>query len=239
MVEHRLVQRLADANLSQRRVVEGVRREARALRVAHGNSHYDRLARAHDELLTHRRAAGVFDVHRHVVGCCVHHGFAEVAGVGVFTLGAGHESQAVNQLAAGGPLVASAQAVDDFLRLQLTERLVLLLALRRVDHHEIALVFARVEVLRRTTVIRAEAAAVVPVGAGEEPEAAAFTEQSVPHAAHLRAIDAGAAPSGAADAVVLLAAEAVAVLIVLAAVFRGAVARLRFEAEGNVGAGIV
>ncbi len=46
-----------------------------------------------------------------------------------------------------------------------------------------ALVLARVEVLRRAAIVRAEAAAVVPVGAREEPVVAAFAQQRVPHAA--------------------------------------------------------
>ncbi len=56
-----------------------------------------------------------------------------------------------------------------------------------------ALVLARVEVKRRAAVVRAEDAAVVPVGTGKEPPVATLTQQGIPNAADLCAIDAGAA----------------------------------------------
>ena len=101
------------------------------------------------------------------------------------------------------------------------------------NHHVVALVLARIEVLRGAAVVGSEHAAVVPVGAREEPPVATFAEQRVPHAADLRGIDSGAAPGGAADAVDVSdsAAEVVASNGVFTAGVRCAMARLRFQAE--------
>ena len=103
-----------------------------------------------------------------------------------------------------------------------------------VAHHGVvALVFTGVEVLRRTAVVRAEAAAVVPVGAGEEPEVAAFAQQGVPYAADLRAVHAGAAIGRAACRVGQYAVDGLAQWFVFTAIRRGAVAGLRLHAESD------
>src|SRR6185312_12733873 len=102
-----------------------------------------------------------------------------------------------------------------------------------------ALVFAGIEVLGRAPVVRSEHAAVVPVGAGEEPPVAAFAEQRVPHAADLRAIHARAAVGRAADRVDVHAGDVVATDRVLAAGIGRAVTRLRLEAERDLRPGVV
>src|SRR5262249_4334731 len=82
---------------------------------------------------------------------------------------AGDERETVDDLATRGPVVTRAQPVDDHLRSDLRRAV--------ADHRVVALVLARQEVLRRTAIVGArEAAAVVPVGACEEPVVPAFTE---------------------------------------------------------------
>src|SRR4029079_15823295 len=84
-----------------------------------------------------------------------------------------------------------------------------------------------------------EAAAVVPVGAGEEPEVPGLTQHRVPHAAEYPGVAAGAAERRAADGVGRDAVDGLAQDLVLAAVRRGAVARLRFHAERDRRRGVV
>ena len=96
----------------------------------------------------------------------------------------GDEGQAVDQLAAGDEAVAAAQAVDDLLGVSLP--LLPLLSpyhyCRRAEPSRSRAGIRRVEVLGGAAIIGTEAAAVMPVGAGEEPPGAAFAQQGVPHA---------------------------------------------------------
>src|SRR5690606_3594105 len=116
-----------------------------------------------------------------------------------------------------------AQAIDDGLRAQLVVA---------VSHHGVvALILTRIEVLRRTQIVRAEHATVVPVGAAEEPIVAAFAQHRVPHAADLRAVHAGAAIGRAADTVDAHAADGVALYRIFTAAVGGMMARLGFETE--------
>ncbi len=156
---------------------------------------------------------------------------AVVRAAGPGIRGAGHEGEAVDQLAAAREGVAAAQAVDDGLRTELVAAV--------AHHHELALVLAGVEVLRRTAIVRAEHAAVVPVGTREEPVVAALAEHRIPDAADLRSVHAGAAIGRAADRVDEHAADVVAADLILAAVRRGAMARLALHAERRVGRGVV
>ena len=217
---------------SERRVGEGVRRVVRARRVAH----HDRRRRCPSPAARRAsRPSSRSPRRRWPVLLMRARSSAHLPRIDAPSrrvADAGHEAEAVDQLAAGREVVAGAQAVDDRLRPQLVGA---------VAHHRVvALVLAGEEVLRRAAVVRAEAAAVVPVGAGEEPPVAAFAEQRVPHAADLRAVDAGAAVGGAADACrsatppMLLRSG-----IVLAAVVRGAVAGLRLDAERDRRRGVV
>ncbi len=150
---------------------------------------------------------------------------------------AGHEGQAIDQLARSGEGVPGAQAVDDGLRAQLF--VMVMIVLVAADHDVGALVLAGEEVLARAAVVGAEGAAVVPVGAGEEPEVTPLAEQRVPHAADLRAIHARAAVGGAAHGVGVDARDVVAVDGVFAARVGRAVARLGLHAEGDVWRGVV
>ena len=120
-------------------------------------------------------------------------------------------------------VVAGPEAVDDALRAQLVGAT----AHQRV----VALVLTGVEVLGRAAVVGTEAAAVVPVRAGEEPPVAALAQQRVPHAAELRAVDAGATVGRAADRVGGDAGDVVAQDRVFTTVGRSAVTGLGFETE--------
>src|ERR1044071_2118803 len=104
-----------------------------------------------------------------------------------------HERESIDDLTSGREVVAGAQGIDDGLRPRLVSS--------AAHQREVALVLTGEEVLRRAAVVRAEAAAVVPVRAREEPPVAAFAQQGVPHAADQRAVDAGAAVGSAAAAV--------------------------------------
>ena len=226
MVEHRRVQRLRDAHLRQRRVREAVGRVALARGVAHDDRHDHIRARRHHQLLAHRGAALGVEVGVVARG----HGGQGLDGPFV-TADAGHEGQAVDQLARGHPGVAGAQAVDDGLRRRLGAT---------VAHHRVvALVLAGPEVVVAAAVVDAEGAARMPVGTGEEPPVAAFAQQRVPDTADLRRIHAGAAEGGAAGRVDVDAADGVAADVVFTALVGGAVAGLALEAEGHVRAGVV
>src|SRR5262249_18555923 len=148
--------------------------------------------------------------------------------------GAGHEAEAVDELALGGEDVATAQAVHDRLRPQLV---------RPVAHQRVvALVLAGEEVLRGAAVIPAHAAAggAVRAGAGAHRGVAARAEPRVPRAGDDPAVDARAAEGGAADRVDDAAVgEGVAGDLVLAAVGGGAVAGLRLHAERDPRRGVV
>ena len=211
---------------------ERVRRVVRARRVAHRRSRRRRPARPHDELLAHRRAVG-----RRRRRCCSprprrSQRFQQrVAERGRCGLGvrAGHEREAVDELAAARPSCCRVRRPSTIAcgRQQPSARPAVV-----AHHHVVALVLARIEVLRRAAVVGTEAAAVVPVGAGEEPPVAAFAEQRVPHAADLRAVDAGAAVGGAADASRSCTPPMLLRRIVYSPrVVRGAVAGLRLHAE--------
>ena len=116
---------------------------------------------------------------------------------------------------------------------------VVTLAIVTAHHHVVTLVLARIEVLRSATVVRTECATIVPIGTREEPPVAAFAKQRIPNATDLRTVNASAAPGRTADAVDAHAADAIAILSILAARIRRTVAGLRFHAERHGGRGIV
>ena len=215
-----------------------VRRVVRARRVAHGDRDDDVGARAARRASRpSSRSCGKIDVGVLAARPSARplRAAALLDGVVEPRVRTGHEREPVDELAAVGPAVAACagrrRSPAGVSGASLTS------LCRSCDHHVVALVFAGIEVLVDAAVVGTEAAAVVPVGAREEPPVAAFAEQRVPHAADLRAVDAGAAVGRAADAVdVSTAAEVVAADRVLAARVRSAVARLRFEAERDVAA---
>ena len=62
MVEHRLIERLLDAHLQQRRIIEAVGRIIGARRIAHHDGHNDILALRYLQLLAHGGATFKVDI---------------------------------------------------------------------------------------------------------------------------------------------------------------------------------
>ena len=156
MVQHRLVDRLVDADLRQRRVGEGVRRVVHPVRIAQADLEgHVAAAFAHRQLLTHGHAVAVAVV-------------------------AGDEVEVVaDQVAHHRIGVARPQALDH--RLGLTPELE---AGLHVRVH--LLILARPEVERGARLERAVDAPVVPVRRAHGEEPAALAQQRVPHGAHTR-----------------------------------------------------
>src|SRR5665811_1125962 len=84
-------------------------------------------------------------------------------------------------------------AASDVYKRQIDDLLRCRLGPAATDHGVVPLVLTREEVLGRAAVVRTKAAAVVPVRAREEPEVAAFAQESVPYAADEPAVNTRAA----------------------------------------------